>query len=179
MPGYADPGFDTTSAEVHAAREAGWLATTPYGFAVLRYDAANELLTDRRFRQGNARWPEQQGVHEGLRQVAAQLSLADVELLGAQAWSAACCAVALEPASGCDVLALLCAGERHHKATKQKRALGLTERALVGAEAIAVAVLGELLGDSVQRRDRARVRRGDRSPDRREQERSVGPRVGG
>jgi cytochrome P450 len=61
----ADPRFDTTSDEVHRAREEGWLATTPYGFAVLRYDAANELLTDRRFRQGNARWPEQQGVTEG------------------------------------------------------------------------------------------------------------------
>jgi cytochrome P450 len=61
----ADPRFDTTSAEVHAAREAGWLATTSYGFAVLRYDAANDLLTDRRFRQGNARWPEQNGVTDG------------------------------------------------------------------------------------------------------------------
>lgn len=61
----ADPAFDTTSEQVHAAREADWLVRTSYGFAVLRYDEANELLTDRRFRQGNARWPEQNGVTEG------------------------------------------------------------------------------------------------------------------
>ena len=61
----ADPEFDTTSAEVHAARDADWLATTSYGFAVLRYDAASDILADRRFRQGNARWPEQNGVVEG------------------------------------------------------------------------------------------------------------------
>jgi cytochrome P450 len=61
----ADSAFDTTSEQVHAAREADWLVRTSYGFAVLRYDEANELLTDRRFRQGNARWPEQNGVTEG------------------------------------------------------------------------------------------------------------------
>lgn len=61
----ADPAFDTTSEQVHAAREADWLAPTSYGFAVLRYEEANELLTDRRFRQGNARWPEQNGVTGG------------------------------------------------------------------------------------------------------------------
>ena len=61
----ADPAFDTTSEQVHEAREADWLARTPYGFAVLRYEEANALLTDRRFRQGNARWPEQNGVTGG------------------------------------------------------------------------------------------------------------------
>lgn len=61
----ADPGLDTTSELVHRARDLDWLAPTSYGFAVLRYDAANELLTDRRFRQGNARWPEQNGVTGG------------------------------------------------------------------------------------------------------------------
>ncbi len=61
----ADPAFDTTSQQVHEAREAHWLARTSYGFAVLRYEEANALLTDRRFRQGNARWPEQNGVTGG------------------------------------------------------------------------------------------------------------------
>jgi cytochrome P450 len=61
----ADPSFDVTSATVHDARDRGWYAETSYGFAVLRYPEANGLLTDRRFRQGNARWPEQNGVHEG------------------------------------------------------------------------------------------------------------------
>lgn len=60
-----DPAFDTTSATVHAAREVDWLASTSYGYAVLRHAEASELLTDRRFRQGNARWPEQNGVTDG------------------------------------------------------------------------------------------------------------------
>lgn len=61
----ADPALDTTSALVHDARARDWLAPTSYGFAVLRYDAASELLADRRFRQGNARWPGQNGVTGG------------------------------------------------------------------------------------------------------------------
>ncbi len=61
----ADPAFDVTSAAVHSARDEGWYAETPYGYAVLRYAEASALLTDRRFRQGNARWPEQNGIHEG------------------------------------------------------------------------------------------------------------------
>jgi cytochrome P450 len=61
----ADPAFDVTSAPVHEAREERWYAETSYGYAVLRYAEASALLTDRRFRQGNARWPEQNGIHEG------------------------------------------------------------------------------------------------------------------
>lgn len=61
----SDPGFDVTSAAVHEAREEQWYAETPYGLAVLRYAEASALLTDRRFRQGNARWPQQNGIHEG------------------------------------------------------------------------------------------------------------------
>ena len=61
----ADAACDVTSESVHAAREAGWYAETPYGWAVLRYEEAGALLTDRRFRQGNAKWPEQNGVHDG------------------------------------------------------------------------------------------------------------------
>lgn len=61
----SDPACDVTSVSVHAAREADWCAQTPYGWAVLRYAEASALLTDRRFRQGNARWPAQNGVHDG------------------------------------------------------------------------------------------------------------------
>jgi cytochrome P450 len=61
----ADTAFDVTSPTVHEARDESWYAETPYGHAVLRYAEASALLTDRRFRQGNARWPEQNGVHEG------------------------------------------------------------------------------------------------------------------
>ena len=61
----ADPACDVTSAEVHAARDEGWWVETSYGWAVLRYAEASALLRDRRFRQGNARWPEQNGLHSG------------------------------------------------------------------------------------------------------------------
>lgn len=61
----ADPACDVTSPPVHAAREADWYVETSYGWGVLRYAEASALLTDRRFRQGNARWPGQNGVHDG------------------------------------------------------------------------------------------------------------------
>ena len=61
----ADPVFDVTSAVVHRAREQDWYATTPYGWAVLRYAEGTAVLKDRRFQQGNARWPAQNGVPDG------------------------------------------------------------------------------------------------------------------
>src|SRR3954466_4461989 len=61
----ADPAFDVTSTVVHEAREQDWYALTPYGWAVLRYQQGTAVLKDRRFRQGNARWPAQNGVHDG------------------------------------------------------------------------------------------------------------------
>jgi cytochrome P450 len=68
VPAYldlADPAFDVTSAAVHEAREQDWYAETPYGWAVLRYEQGTAVLKDRRFQQGNARWPAQNGVHDG------------------------------------------------------------------------------------------------------------------
>lgn len=62
----ADPAFDVTSTDVHQAREEQWYVETPYGYAVLRYAEASALLKDRRFRQGNAQWPAQNGIHSGL-----------------------------------------------------------------------------------------------------------------
>ncbi|MDN3495031.1 cytochrome P450 [Planococcus sp. APC 4015] len=61
----ADPSFDVNSDIVHEARENDWYARTPYGWAVLRYDEGQAILKDRRFQQGNARWPEQNGIHDG------------------------------------------------------------------------------------------------------------------
>lgn len=60
-----DPAFDTTGPEVHAAREKRWYVATTWGWAVLRHAEAQAVLRDRRFRQGNARWPEQNGVPDG------------------------------------------------------------------------------------------------------------------
>lgn len=62
----SDPSFDVTSAEVHEARDESWFVETNWGWAVLRYAEVNALLKDRRFRQGNARWPAQNGIHSGM-----------------------------------------------------------------------------------------------------------------
>ena len=62
----ADPAFDVTSEEVRRAREEDWYVETSYGWAVLRYEEGAALLKDRRFRQGNAQWPAQNGIHSGM-----------------------------------------------------------------------------------------------------------------
>ncbi|GGK82411.1 cytochrome P450 [Ornithinimicrobium pekingense] len=62
----ADPAFDVTSAEVRRAREESFWARTSYGYAVLRHAEVTALLKDRRFRQGNARWPAQNGITSGM-----------------------------------------------------------------------------------------------------------------
>jgi len=62
----SDPSFDVTSPLVHEARAESWYVETNWGWAVLRYAEVNALLKDRRFRQGNARWPAQNGIHSGL-----------------------------------------------------------------------------------------------------------------
>lgn len=62
----ADPAFDVTGPAVTDAREESFWARTSYGYAVLRHAEVTALLKDRRFRQGNARWPAQNGVHSGM-----------------------------------------------------------------------------------------------------------------
>ena len=62
----ADPAFDVTSAAVHEAREESFWARSSYGYAVLRHAEVTALLKDRRFRQGNAKWPAQNGIHSGM-----------------------------------------------------------------------------------------------------------------
>ena len=61
----ADPTFSITSDEVKAAREANWYATTPYGFAILRYDQLSRLMKHPKLRQGSIQWPAHNGVYEG------------------------------------------------------------------------------------------------------------------
>lgn len=53
----ADPAFSIRSHEVMAAREQAWVARTPYGLAVLRYDDVQKLLRHPKLRQGSYRWP--------------------------------------------------------------------------------------------------------------------------
>jgi cytochrome P450 len=62
----ADPAFDVTGPQVHEAREASSWARTSYGYALLRHAEVTALLKDRRFRQGNARWPAQNGITSGM-----------------------------------------------------------------------------------------------------------------
>ena len=103
---------------------------------------------------------EEQGVHERLRGVAAQLPLVDVVLLGEQAGRPAGGPVALEPAHRLDLRALLVRGQRHQEAAEQEGALGVGEGSLVRAEPVHVA----------RRRPARRARRpgwrasGDRRP---------------
>ena len=61
----ADPSFDVTSELVHRTRDERWWVETSYGWAVLTHEHGSALLKDRRFIQGNARWPEQNGIHSG------------------------------------------------------------------------------------------------------------------
>jgi cytochrome P450 len=61
-----DPAFDPDAPAVQAAREAGWYARTPLGYAVLRYAEVATLLRDRRLRQGGVESLAAQGVTEGL-----------------------------------------------------------------------------------------------------------------
>lgn len=61
----SDPAFDVTSDLVHRTRGERWWVETNFGWAVLSYEEGAALLRDRRFQQGNARWPEQNGIHSG------------------------------------------------------------------------------------------------------------------
>ncbi|MEM9603045.1 MAG: cytochrome P450 [Pseudomonadota bacterium] len=52
------PDFSMRSDAVRAAREQSWYATTPYGLAVLQYDAVKELVRHPALRQGSGQWPD-------------------------------------------------------------------------------------------------------------------------
>lgn len=60
-----DPSFDVTSDLVHRTRDERWWVETDFGWAVLTYDDGQALLKDRRFQQGSAQWPDQNGIHDG------------------------------------------------------------------------------------------------------------------
>lgn len=60
-----DPDFEFDSPVVDEARAAGWLARTPYGFAILRYDDIVAMLKDPRLHQGSAAVLAMRGVVDG------------------------------------------------------------------------------------------------------------------
>ena len=109
---------------------------------------------------------EHPGVHEGLWQVAAQLSLDDVVLLGEQAGRATRGAVAFEPSERLDGMVLLQFGQAHHEAAQQERTFGLMEGAFIVAEPVGVVVGGELVSVGLQGAERSRVVRVQCAPDR-------------
>lgn len=57
------PGFSLRSQDVMDARRRGWFANTPYGIAVLRYDAVKELVMSPSLRQGSYKWPDHNDAH--------------------------------------------------------------------------------------------------------------------
>ena len=59
------PEFEFDSVEVKAARDASWLARTPIGFAVLRYDDVSAMLKDARLHQGSAAILALRGLTDG------------------------------------------------------------------------------------------------------------------
>jgi len=60
-----EPAFDPGAPAVQAAREAGWCARTPLGYAALRHAEVAALLRDRRLRQGGMASLAAQGTTEG------------------------------------------------------------------------------------------------------------------
>ncbi len=64
LPVYDPTGLSRTEriAEISSARDAYWLARTPLGFAVLRYEDASAVLRDRRFHSALSLIPTMQGV---------------------------------------------------------------------------------------------------------------------
>src|SRR5438876_1140594 len=71
---------------------------------------------------------QQQGMDEGLREVAAQLALVDVELLGEKRRRAARGPVAFEVGDGGHVPSQLVGGQRHPEPAEQEGAFRLPER---------------------------------------------------
>jgi cytochrome P450 len=59
------PEFEYDSPAVKAARDESWLARTPIGFAVLRYDEVSAILKDARLHQGSAVILAMRGVTDG------------------------------------------------------------------------------------------------------------------
>jgi cytochrome P450 len=64
LPVYDPTGLDRDERldAIYAARDAHWLAKTPLGFAVMRYEDAAAVLRDRRFHSALSLIPQMQGV---------------------------------------------------------------------------------------------------------------------
>src|SRR2546423_4294032 len=116
---------------------------------------------------------QQQRVDEGLREVATELPLQDVELLGEQTRRPARGSISLEPTCRLDVIALLCVRERDDEAAEKEGAFGLAEPSFVEPVSVGVAVLGQLVLDGAERGDRPRIVVGNCTSDCGQEKRNV------
>src|SRR6476620_4368144 len=96
-----------------------------------------------------------------------------VVLLAEQLRCAACGAGALVPGAGFGFPPVLVQAQRDEEAAQQERSLGLAEGSVVVAEAVGIAVTGELGQICLERRNGARVIGRDRAAQSRQQERGV------
>jgi cytochrome P450 len=60
-----DPAFDYDSVVVARAREENWYAEIPHGIMILRHEEAWDVLRDRRFVPGGARYMQSHGIASG------------------------------------------------------------------------------------------------------------------
>ena len=102
-----------------------------------------------------------EGVDEGLGKIATHLLLGLVVFLTEESRWAAGGAGPFVPADGEKFVALLVGGEGHEKSAEQEGAFGVGERLVILAEAVGVAVFGEVAGVGGERSDGARVLRGN------------------
>src|SRR4051794_3385259 len=119
----------------------------------------------------NVRGLDEERVDEGLRQVAAQLALDDVELLGEQPGRSEGATGPLEPPDGAVGVALLVGGQGQVEAAQQEGTLGLVQRPRAVTEAVDVAVVGQVLDHRPPGRYAAGVVGWDRSANRGQQQR--------
>ena len=116
-------------------------------------------------------------MHEGLRQVAPQLALVHVVLLGVQRGGPAGAAVPLEPVRRRHRLAARVRRERHPAPAQQERSLRQVQRPVVMPEPVHVPVDAELGPHRLDGRGGTRVGQRQRAPDERQQQGGVKPRI--
>ena len=116
-------------------------------------------------------------MHECLRQVAPQLPLVHVVLLGVQRGGPAGAAVPLEPVRRRHRLAARVRRQRHPAPAQQERSLRQVQRPVVMPEPVHVPVDAELGPHRLDGREGTRVGQRQRAPDQRQQQGGVQPRV--
>src|ERR1035441_500056 len=108
---------------------------------------------------------EQEGMHEGLREITSELTLAYVVLLREQASRAAGSASSLEPAHRLEAMTGDVVSQGHHEATEQERPFGVAERPHIVTKAIEITVVDQLRFDGRKGGDASGILRPDCTAD--------------